>query len=480
MRLIRRVFPQVKSLNIYAPVANHYLLGHANSINLPELWHEPLPDGWSVTLQPETLDWGYVFQARKAIEQSPSTSPPRSSAPHPTNLRMPPLPRARTIHTILSQGRRPVTPNPSRTATSTSFNPFGSNIAKSSNDSQNSIQSPKNNLSTGHIVPPLPRAITFQASDRYIGGNRSRKAHTDDSSEDDILSYFSMLTTRRKDQHAAKIHRMTERAEFYYHARPHPAEIAAADAELKRGIDEDWKASVQRYPEALEHFHGLVDVTSPGDDEPGVRDPPLSALGGVGVGREVPTSPISPPARSSTTQIRVPSPPTVSSFQGSDREEATSGSDWSTEAVHKYTRTVPRRRTLPRASTFQAGGQSRGQAGDWRGSGSRLRKEVISESSDEEVDSSTRYVLRTGGTWRSPDLPRAATFQAAGLTPLSRAAISQVAGPPPLPRASTFQAGEIGGWGAGGVIETASSRREARRVLEWQEQVARSVNIYTS
>ena len=79
---------------------------------------------------------------------------------------------------------------------------------------------------------------------------------------------------------------MTERAAYYFHARPHPAEIAAADAELKRGIDEDWKASVQRYPEVLEYFYGLVDLNLPSDDEPGVRDPPLSALGGVAVGRE--------------------------------------------------------------------------------------------------------------------------------------------------------------------------------------------------
>ena len=95
-----------------------------------------------------------------------------------------------------------------------------------------------------------------------------------------------MLTTRRKDHHAQTVHRMTERAAYYFHARPHPAEIAAADAELKRGIDEDWKASVQRYPEVLEYFYGLVDLNLPSDDEPGVRDPPLSALGGVAVGRE--------------------------------------------------------------------------------------------------------------------------------------------------------------------------------------------------
>ena len=30
----------------------------------------------------------------------------------------------------------------------------------------------------------------------------------------------------------------------------------------------------------------MVDLNLPTDDEPGVRDPPLSALGGVGVGRE--------------------------------------------------------------------------------------------------------------------------------------------------------------------------------------------------
>lgn len=43
---------------------------------------------------------------------------------------------------------------------------------------------------------------------------------------------------------------------------------------------------MQRYPEVLEYFYGLVDLNLPSDDEPGVRDPPLSALGGVGVGRE--------------------------------------------------------------------------------------------------------------------------------------------------------------------------------------------------
>ncbi|KAI6710553.1 hypothetical protein JHW43_006936 [Diplocarpon mali] len=137
-------------------------------------------------------------------------------------------------------------------------------------------------VSLQDFVPPYPiSARNGQAFTDFL-----RSAWVRGHAQDYILSYFSMLTTRRKDQHAQAIHRITERAAYYYRARPHPTEIAAADAELKRGIDEDWKASVQRYPEVLEYFYGLVDLNLPGDDEPGVRDPPLSALGGVGVGRE--------------------------------------------------------------------------------------------------------------------------------------------------------------------------------------------------
>ena len=74
---------------------------------------------------------------------------------------------------------------------------------------------------------------------------------------------------------------LTERAIYYYGTRPHPTEIAAANAELKRGIDEDWRASVQRYPEVLEYFYSLVTFTLPRDDDLAVKDPPLSALTGA-------------------------------------------------------------------------------------------------------------------------------------------------------------------------------------------------------
>lgn len=99
--------------------------------------------------------------------------------------------------------------------------------------------------------------------------------------QDYILNYFGMLRARRKDLHAANIQRITDRAWHFYRAQPHPSEIANADMELKRGIDEDWKASVQRYPAVLEYYYSLVDLSLPGDDEPHVLDPPMSALSGA-------------------------------------------------------------------------------------------------------------------------------------------------------------------------------------------------------
>ncbi|TQN73909.1 hypothetical protein CSHISOI_01527 [Colletotrichum shisoi] len=98
--------------------------------------------------------------------------------------------------------------------------------------------------------------------------------------QDYILEYFRLLTERRKVAHAANIDRINATAYHYYHAPPHPTELAQAQADLKRGIDEDWQSSVQRYPEVLEYFFSLVDLSLPPDDDPIVKDPPLSALSG--------------------------------------------------------------------------------------------------------------------------------------------------------------------------------------------------------
>jgi hypothetical protein len=98
--------------------------------------------------------------------------------------------------------------------------------------------------------------------------------------QDYILEYFRLITERRKAAHAAHLERITQYSYQYYYAPPHPNEIAQAQATLKRGIDEDWQASVQRYPEVLEYFYQLVQLTLPDDSDSAVKDPPLSALSG--------------------------------------------------------------------------------------------------------------------------------------------------------------------------------------------------------
>ncbi|EPE08859.1 hypothetical protein F503_04446 [Ophiostoma piceae UAMH 11346] len=97
---------------------------------------------------------------------------------------------------------------------------------------------------------------------------------------DFILEYFGMLKERRIKAHDQAIERIKTQAYYYHHAQPHPNDIAAAQAAFKRGIDEDWQSSVQRYPEVLDYYYGLVELQLPSDDDPKVRDPPLSALSG--------------------------------------------------------------------------------------------------------------------------------------------------------------------------------------------------------
>lgn len=102
--------------------------------------------------------------------------------------------------------------------------------------------------------------------------------------QDYILSFFTTLSDRRRHQHAQQVQAITARAYTHYGLPPHPSELNAAAIELKRGIDDDWKTAVQRYPEVLEYYYGLVDLSLPGDHEEGVRNPPLSALMGGGHG----------------------------------------------------------------------------------------------------------------------------------------------------------------------------------------------------
>ena len=57
------------------------------------------------------------------------------------------------------------------------------------------------------------------------------------------------------------------------------AQIADAHAELKRGIDTDWRASVLRYPEVLDYFYSLIEIRLPDDRSPQVAEPPFAVAG---------------------------------------------------------------------------------------------------------------------------------------------------------------------------------------------------------
>lgn len=98
--------------------------------------------------------------------------------------------------------------------------------------------------------------------------------------QDYILEYYRLLVDRRRQAHQLQIDHITSQSWNYYNQPPAPAHLSAAQHELKRGVDEDWQSSVQRYPEVLEYFFSLVDLTLPRDDDPLVKDPPLSALSG--------------------------------------------------------------------------------------------------------------------------------------------------------------------------------------------------------
>ncbi|KAI2626191.1 hypothetical protein GGS21DRAFT_493400 [Xylaria nigripes] len=128
--------------------------------------------------------------------------------------------------------------------------------------------------------------------------------------QDYILEYFRLLTERRKASHTEHMERLTAHAYHYYHTPPHPSEIQAAQASLKRGIDEDWQSSVQRYPEVLEYFFGLVEMNLPADDDPAIKDPPLSAMNGA-TRKARRGSTIAPESAQERARSRRTPPPTI-------------------------------------------------------------------------------------------------------------------------------------------------------------------------
>lgn len=104
-----------------------------------------------------------------------------------------------------------------------------------------------------------------------------------------ILNAFERLTSTRKQAHSAYLASLPNYSiymQYSGHPPIHPAyidqlqrQIAEAHAELKRGIDADWRASVLRYPEVLDYFYSLVELRLPSERSPRVIEPPFAAAG---------------------------------------------------------------------------------------------------------------------------------------------------------------------------------------------------------
>ena len=109
-----------------------------------------------------------------------------------------------------------------------------------------------------------------------------------------ILCQFERFTSTRKAQHSSYLAALPNYSVYMqYSGHPpiHPMyvetlqrQIAEAHAELKRGIDADWRASVLRYPDVLDYFYGLVQLSIPSDTHPMVVQPPFAAAGYVDKG----------------------------------------------------------------------------------------------------------------------------------------------------------------------------------------------------
>lgn len=109
-----------------------------------------------------------------------------------------------------------------------------------------------------------------------------------------ILNAFERLTSTRKQAHSSYLASLPH-YEVYMRYSGHPpihpmyvatlqTQIAEAHAELKRGIDADWRASVLRYPEVLDYFYSLVDLRLPDDHSREVVEPPFAAAGYTDIG----------------------------------------------------------------------------------------------------------------------------------------------------------------------------------------------------
>ncbi|KAI0599834.1 hypothetical protein F4775DRAFT_548461 [Biscogniauxia sp. FL1348] len=64
-----------------------------------------------------------------------------------------------------------------------------------------------------------------------------------------------------------------------------PRQLSMTEQHLQIEINKTWQAAYQRYPETMEAYFSLVDLSVPDDDHPAVRDPPLKEPGRMDQGK---------------------------------------------------------------------------------------------------------------------------------------------------------------------------------------------------
>ncbi|TQW07819.1 hypothetical protein IF2G_04980 [Cordyceps javanica] len=96
---------------------------------------------------------------------------------------------------------------------------------------------------------------------------------------DYILAYFHLISEPCKDAYSMHLDTIKATCFAHYNAPPTAAHYASAERDYRTSIDLAWTLAVKRYPEVLNYFYSLVQVSLPDDDDPAVKCPPMDRLG---------------------------------------------------------------------------------------------------------------------------------------------------------------------------------------------------------
>ena len=113
-----------------------------------------------------------------------------------------------------------------------------------------------------------------------------------DNSRNHIIRMFEHLKTTRYNAHLAYLQSLPYYSLYQYHnGRPplHARELQYlhtqlnnANANLKLGVDQDWRSVCLLYPETLDYYFGLVSLRLPKDGDESVLRPEIGGRKKIG------------------------------------------------------------------------------------------------------------------------------------------------------------------------------------------------------